>query len=87
MNHQDLEYELTRALRRKEPSRDLTPGRRVSNWRLWAAAGLAAAVAGPAGLAQYRAYHEKSAKNQLVLALHLAARKLDMAQNKLRTVK
>jgi hypothetical protein len=88
---QDLEYELRRALRRKEPSRDLIPRQRVSSWRLALAAGVAISVAAPAGWMQYRAYEEagrqRAAKNQLVFALHLAAGKLQIAQQKLRAVK
>jgi hypothetical protein len=87
----DLEYELKRALRRKEPSRDLMPRQRASSWRLALAAGVAISVAAPAGWMQYRAYEDaerqRKAKDQLVFALHLAAGKLQMAQQKLRTVK
>ena len=84
---QDLEYELVEALRRKQPSRDLMPVRRVTDWRLWVAAGFAIAAAGPFGLMQHRDYQEQRAKNQLVFAVHLAAHKLDMAQKKLGSVR
>jgi hypothetical protein len=84
---QDLEYELRQALRRKEPSRDLIPRPRASRWRLAVAAGLAVAIAGPAGLMQYRAHEQRKAKEQLVFAIHFTANKLEMTQQKLRTVK
>ena len=86
MNH-DLEYELKRALRRKQPSRDLTPRTGRNGWWIGVAAGLAISIGAPAGWTQYQAHERRKAKDQLVFAMHFAAMKLEKTQQKLRTVK
>jgi hypothetical protein len=83
----DLDYELKQALRRRQPSRDLIPRPAAFPWRLAVAAGLAVSLAVPTGWLQYRAYEQRKAKDELVFAVHLAAGKLRMAQEKLRPVK
>jgi hypothetical protein len=70
----DLEVELRRALRRKEPSRDLMP-RRAVRWP-WTVA--ASVVVAALGLTEYR--EQQRAKEQLVFAIHLTGAKLAAAQ-------
>jgi hypothetical protein len=90
-----LEDELRSALQRREPSPDFTervlarvsaaPVRRVSRvsqpWAPWAAA-IAAALLLTVGGLEYRHYEGERAKNQVLLAVRIAGRKLNRAQKK-----
>jgi hypothetical protein len=90
-----LEDELRSALRRREPSPDFTervlarvsaaPVRRATRvsqpWAPWAAA-IAAALLLTVGGLEYRHYEGERAKNQVLLAVRIAGRKLNRAQKK-----
>ena len=92
----NLEDELRSALRREEPSPDFTarvlarvsaaparPARRP--WTPWLAA-LAASLLLSAGVLEYRQYQGERAKSQVMLAMRIAASKLNKAQKKVQMI-
>lgn len=85
MNY-DLESELRNALRRKQPSRDLTPQvprPERSWWKFAVAAMLALSIGGSA----YRVHEQRQAKDQLVFALRLTAVKLQHTRARIQTTR
>jgi negative regulator of sigma E activity len=93
----NLDDELRSALQRREPSPDFTarvlarvaaepvravvrpwPSRPVTRW----VAALAASVMLTAGALEYRHYQGERAKSQVLLAVRIAAHKLNKAQKK-----
>ena len=97
----NLDDELRSALRRREPSPDftarvlarasiaaITPAQR--RWfsrpaTRWLAA-MAATLLLSAGTLEYRHYQGERAKSQVLLAMHIAARKLNRAQRKVQMI-
>jgi hypothetical protein len=90
----NLDDELRSALSRREPSPDFAarvlarvsaaPPRRATHaWTRWVA-GIAAAVMLTAGTLEYRHYEGERAKEQVLLAVRIAAVKLSKAQKKVR---
>jgi hypothetical protein len=89
----NLEDELRSAMQRREPSPDFTgrvlarlsatPVRRAPHqlWVRWLAA-VAAALLLTAGALEYRHYQGERAKDQVLLAVRIAGRKLAKAQKK-----
>ena len=89
----DFEHDLRRALRRREPRRDLSadvmariesqPRGRVFHWRaIFAAAAVVLLLVG--GWDRYRDYRRGvQAKEQLMLAVQIATEKLAVAQAKI----
>jgi negative regulator of sigma E activity len=92
----NLEDELRSALRRHEPSPDFTarvlarvaaaPMRQAPRpWVRWVAA-LAAALLLAVGGLGYRQYQGERAKSQMLLAMRIAASKLNKAQKKVQMI-
>jgi hypothetical protein len=87
----NLEDEIRAALRRREPSPDFTarvlarvsaaPARPRRPWVRWVAA-MAASVLLAAGAAEYRHYRGEQAKSQVMLAVKIAAAKLNKVHKK-----
>jgi hypothetical protein len=88
-----FEDELRSALRRREPSPDFTArvlarvaavpaGRTRRPWVRWVAA-MAASVMLAAGAVEYRRYQGEKAKFQVLLAVRIAAVKLNKAHRKI----
>lgn len=83
----NLEDELRAALRRTEPPADFTarvlaarPA--VKQWPRWVAA-LAASILLAVGTFEYRQYQGERAKSQVMLAVRIAASKLNKAQKRI----
>ena len=92
----NLEDELRSALRRREPPPDFTArvlarvsaapaGPRRLHWMPWVAA-LAASLLVAAGTLEYRHYQGERAKSQVMLAVRIAASKLNRAQKKVQMI-
>jgi uncharacterized protein HemX len=88
VNH--FEDELRAALRRQEPpagflNKVVTRARPQKNTsrKGWMAAAMAACLLlGAGGVLEYRQYEGRKAKRELLLALHIAGSKLNIAQQK-----
>ncbi len=88
MSSDSLEDDLRKALRRKPPSRDLTPPVIPwwNRWKLATAAALMVATLGSLGWQHHQAQQQKEAGEKLLFALQLTSEKLQRTQNQVQVI-